>query len=159
LPDCFDIQLTSSLKINKLGLEICFLGGFFLAIFALTLIPAQYMPAEMAFLFIFFILPRDFHLILGGSLILLIIGDWIRGLRKVENAKLQVYVDKITIESASEKRDIPYNKIKRIDGTVNLMHGYRKLTYKIILIDQSRIELRTSKEIYNVLTDYFPNKF
>ena len=107
MPDCFDIQLTIPLKINRLGLEICYLGGYFLAIFAFTLIPAQYMPAEMAFLFIFFILPRDFHLILGVSLVLLIIGDWIHGLRKVENEKLQVYIDKMTIESASEKRDIP----------------------------------------------------
>lgn len=158
MPDSFDIELTSRLKINKLGLELVWLAGFFIVIFGISLIPAQSLPPEMAFLYVFFIIPRGFHLILGIAFLVLLFGEWFRGMRKIEPAKLRVFVDKMVIESFSKTWEIPYNKIQKFKGTLNLVHNYRKLTYTILLKDKTKIEVRTSKEIYNELTDYFPNK-
>ncbi|WP_188440626.1 hypothetical protein [Planktosalinus lacus] len=116
------------------------------------------MPNEISFLYLFFIVPRNVYLVLGGSAVILLLGEWLRGLRSLEKGRLRIFPDKMIIETPSKKWDLSYNQIHKIKGSSNIMHNYRELTYMLLLLDGSKIEIRTSKEIFNELTDHFPDK-
>ena len=137
--DQFKIEIAERKKINKIGSEIKYFGLFFFAIFSLVLVPARYLPFEISFSLILF-------------------GEWLHGMGKYTNAKLEFHPDSILLISGSRNIEIKHFNIKKITGWKNFTHRYKKPNVLIKTKTKERYEIRIDIEIFDILTDTFPNK-
>lgn len=137
------------------------ISTFFLFMFGLCFLPAKYLPTEISIIYLIEVVNRNIYYIFSGSFVLLLTGEFLRGLRGYENAILELKPDKMSIVSKSETIDLEYGKIKKFYGYNNLVHGLKSmedLNFIIKMNNNTKIEIRSHKKIFNGLTDFFPKK-
>gem|GEM_PF-2805898 len=161
MKETFEIEFAERKKINKRGAEIASFGFFFLLIFGLCLLPAKYLPFEIATIYLFEVVNRNIYIVLSCSLFLLLFGEWLKGLRKYEKAELELKSDGISMTSLTKNIELKYDEIKKFNGVMNIVHGLKsihKINFVIKTMDNEKIEIRSHSDIFNELTDYFPEK-
>ncbi|MDT0294947.1 hypothetical protein ACFQ3R_05870 [Mesonia ostreae] len=157
----FEIEFAKKRKISNIGAEIVSFGFLFLFIFGLCLLPAKYLPFEIATIYLLEVVNRNIYIVLSCSSFLVIFGSWLKGLRKYEKAELELKSDGISMTSLTRNMELKYDEIKKFGGTLNIVHGMKsihKINFIIKTINNERIEIRSHSDIFNELTDYFPEK-
>ena len=87
-------------------------------------------------------------------------GEYLRGLRSYETVGIEIRPDKLIIKDSKEPFDIEYKSIKKIYGGNNLVHDFKSMYYINFIIkleDNTKIEIRSHRELFNGLTDLLPN--
>lgn len=161
MEESFHIQLAKAKKANKIGSDIANFGLFFSIIFFLFLFPANYLPSEVATIYLIEFVNRNVYLFLSISILIYLFGEWLKGLRKYEKAQLELTVNEILISSKTKDIKLTLSEIKKVKGIMNLVHGLtniRKLNFIIKMSDNKTYEIRSHKHVFNGLTDYFYNK-
>ena len=141
-----------------MGSEIRNFGIFFLVCFGLFLLPAKYLPFEISWVYLIEIVNRNVYICLSASMIIMLFGDWLNGMRDYENAHLEILADRILLTSETRNIELEYNQIKKIYGTVNLTHRLMRPNFVFRMKDNEKHEIRAHADIFNVLTDFLPNK-
>ena len=158
LKETYNIKIAEKLKINRIGKDLLGFGFFFLIIFGVCLLPAKYLPFEISTIYLFEVVPHIVYIVLSGAIIIILIGEWLRGMRKYDKAELILEPQKIILISQNKNIELEYDKIKKFRGVMNLFHGYKRLNFVIKMADNNKYEIRADSEIYDGLTDYFPDK-
>jgi hypothetical protein len=155
----FRIELAERKKINKVGKEITAFGAFFFILFLLCLLPAKYLPSEVAVVYLIEIVHRNVYIVLSSTFSIILFGEWLKGMRKYEKGELVLTLEGIKISSTSKKVFIKFDKIKKIKGLNNLVHNkLNRFNFIIKTTESNKVEIRANSDIFNALTDYFPNK-
>jgi hypothetical protein len=158
LKETFDIELAEKKSINKIGLKIISLGFFLFLVFWLCALPAKYLPAEIAAIYLIEVLNRNIYYVLAASMIVLLFGDWLNGMRNYEIAELEIQPDRIILHSKTKKIELEYDYIKKFHGVMNFTHSFKRPNFKIITINNEKYEIRAHQDVFNGLTDSFPDK-
>lgn len=125
------------------------------------MLPVKYLPFEIATIYLFEVVNRNIYIVLSCSLFLVLFGEWLKGLRKYEKAELALKTDGILLSSTTRNIELKYEKIKKFKGVMNLVHGFsniHKLNFVIKTTDNEKIEIRSHTDVFNGLTDAFPDK-
>lgn len=158
MKETFDIQIAEKLKINRIGTEIVSFGFFSLLVFGLCLLPAKYLPFEIATIYLIEVVSRNVYIVLSSSIIIILVGERLRGMRHYENAELILQPEKMILLSDKKNIELEYEKIKKFQGVMNLTYGFKRLNFVIKMADNNKYEIRADSEVYDGLTDYFPDK-
>lgn len=161
MKETFDIELAERKKVNKIGSEIGHIGFVFAFIFCLFLLPANYLPSEIASIYLIDFVDRNVYYFILISVAMLLFGEWLKGLRNYEKAQLELKPNGISLLSKTRTIELEFDKIKNFRGVMNLVHGLtniHKLNFVIKMTNNRKYEIRSHKDIYNGLTDYFPDK-
>ena len=73
---------------------------------------------------------------------------------------MEIRPDRLIIKDLKKPFDIEYSSIKKIYGGNNLVHDFKSMYYInffIKLEDNTKIEIRSHRELFNGLTDLLPN--
>lgn len=161
MKETFDIELAERKKVNKIGSEIANFGFFFALIFCLFLFPAKYLPSEIAFIYLIEFLNRNVYYFISISVLIFLFGEWLKGMRNYEKAELELKTNRIILLSKARTIELEYDKIKKFKGVINLVHGLsniHRLNFVIKMTDNGNYEIRSHKDVFNGLTDHFPDK-
>ena len=161
MKETFDIQLAERKKINKIGSQIANFGFFFAVVFCLFLLPANYLPSEIAVIYLIEFVNRNVYILISISAVIFLFGEWLKGMRNYEKADLELKPDRILLLSKTKTIELEFNDIKKFHGVMNLIHGLsnmHKLNFIIKTNDNGKYEIRSHKDVFNGLTDYFPDK-
>jgi hypothetical protein len=158
LKSTFDIQIAKKLKINNTGDQIFAIGFTFFIIFGLFVLPAKYLPLEIATIYLFEIVSKNVYIILSGSVILILIGEWLRSLRNYETAELELQTDRLVLITESSNIELKYKNIKKFKGVLGLFNGLNKISFRILMTDKNKYEIKAHSDVFDGLTDSFPDK-
>ncbi len=161
LKNTFDIQFAERKKINKIGSQIANFGFFFALVFCLFLLPAKYLPSEIAIIYLIEFVNRNVYIFISISVAIFLFGEWLKGMRNYEKAELELKDNGILLFSKTRRIELKYDEIKKFHGVMNLIHGLsnmHRLNFVIKTIDNGKYEIRSHKDVFNGLTDHFPDK-
>jgi hypothetical protein len=158
LKETFEIELAEKKSINKIGLKIISFGIFLFLLFWFCALPSKYLPSEIATIYLIEVLNRNIYYVLIASMVVLLFGDWLNGMRNYEKAELEIQPDRIILLSKTKKIELEYDNIKKFHGVMNFTHNFKKPNFKIITINNEKYEIRAHQDVFNGLTDSFPDK-
>lgn len=160
MEESFEIKLaTRKIKINKIGKKISIYATIFVFLVGLCFLPARYLPTELAIIYLIEIVHRYVYYIFFSFFGILIIGEYLRGLRSYETVYLKIKSDKLILEKSNQTLEIEYSSIKKIYGGNNLFHDFKsmyRINFIIKLEDNRKLEIRSHREFFNGLTDLLP---
>jgi hypothetical protein len=82
-------------------------------------------------------------------------------MRNYEKAELELKTNGILLLSKTRTIELKFDEIKKFQGIMNLIHGFSniyRLNFVIKTTDNGKYEIRSHKDVFNGLTDYFPDK-
>lgn len=154
------IQLATNKKVNKLGKKISRQALIFVFLVGLCFLPAKYLPTELAIIYLIEFVHRYVYYVFFFFFSILVIGEYLRGLRSYKTVGIEIRPDRLIIKDLKKPFDIEYSSIKKIYGGNNLVHDFKSMYYInffIKLEDNTKIEIRSHRELFNGLTDLLPN--
>ena len=156
----FKIKLATKRKINEVGKTISRQAVVFVFLVGLCFLPAKYLPTELAIIYLIEFVHRYVYYVFFFFFSVLVIGEYLRGLRSYKTVEIEIKPDKLIIKDLKEPFEIEYSSIKKIYGGNNLVHDFKSMHYINFIIkleDNTKIEIRSHSELFNGLTDLLPN--
>jgi len=150
------IKIGNELIINKLGVLIAIIGiGFGLLFFA-VLFFGTYLPLEMKFIYYVELIGRNFYIAFLTSILIVIIGIKISNLRHYTYTNMILEKDKISFSKNGELIELPKWKINKISKKKSFISNISLI--KIKTVTSKEYNLKGENNIFNQLTELFPNK-
>jgi hypothetical protein len=160
LEEEFKIKLATKRKINKVGSKISRQAVVFVFLVGLCFLPANYLPTELAIIYLIEFVHKYVYYIFFFFFSILVMGEYLRGLRSYETVELEIKPNKLIIKDSKKSFNIEYKSIKKIYGGNNLVHDFKSIYYINFIIkleDNTKIEIRSHRELFNGLTDLLPS--
>lgn len=158
MKETFEIEFAEKKSINKIGKIVLSFGFFLFLVFLLFVWPAKYLPSEIAAIYLIEVVNRNVYYVFTGSMVFLLIGDWVNGMRNYEKAELEIQPDQIILFSNTKKIELKYDNNKKIHGVMNITYNFKRPNFKIITNNNEKHEIRAHQDIFNGLTNSFPGK-
>ena len=127
MKETFNIELAERKRINTIGSQIANFGFFFAIVFCLFLLPANYLPSEIAIIYLIEFVNRNVYIFLSISVIIFLLGEWLKGMRNYEKAELELKTNGILLLSKTRTIELKFDEIKKFQGIMNLIHGFSNI--------------------------------
>lgn len=147
LEETFDIKIIHRYKINQFGYEVIACGIICFMILGVFRMPYAWMGIDMA--------PIEINFATLISLIIIVIGIILNLIRRAEKAIMILNASEIIIKNNRIFKKFKYDNIQRFEEK---NQSLEKISFKIIAKNGNDIEIKTDKEIFEWLVEYFPEK-
>lgn len=147
MEETFEIKIIHRYKINRVGYEVIACGMISFAVLSFFRMPYAWMGVDMA--------PIELNIATLISIIIILYGCLLNGIRRNEKAILVLNASEIIIKNKRILKKLKYDKIERFEGQGL---GVKNVSFKIITKNEDDIEITANKEIYEWLIEYFPEK-
>lgn len=158
MKETFEIEFAKKKSINKIGKSVLSFGFFLFLVFLLFVWPAKYLPSEIAAIYLIEVVNRNVYYVFATSMVVILLGDWLNGMRNYEKAELEIQPNQIILFSKTKKIELEYDDIKKFHGVMNIIHNFKRPNFKIITNNNEKYEIRAHQDVFNGLTDSFPDK-